>query len=139
MRAYNFVVEITPDFDDNQYRIRAIDFDQQCYEGRKTIYLPQFFKENNAYVQLCIKRLNAETVRQYQSEEQSLIAGRIRTSHYRIKELLDVMEQDTLSDTPKIHQLRQELADHYQNNDFLGCQTMGEIVKNSLRIVLRKH
>lgn len=139
MRAYNFVVDITPDFDDTQYRIRAIDFDQQCYEGRKTIYLPQFFKENNAYVQLCIKRLNAETVRQYQSEEQSLIAGRIRTSHYRMKELLDVMEQDTLSDTPKIHQLRQELAEHYQNNDFLGCQTMGEIVKNSLRIVLRKH
>lgn len=139
MRAYNFVVDITPDFDDTQYRIRAIDFDQQCYEGRKNIYLPQFFKENKAYVQLCVKRLNAETVRQYQSEEQSLIAGRIRTSHYRMKELLDTMEHDTLSDTEKVHQLRQELATHYQNNDFLGCQTMGEIVKNSLRIVLRTH
>lgn len=31
MRAYNFVMQITPDFDDFQFRIRAIDFDQQFY------------------------------------------------------------------------------------------------------------
>jgi hypothetical protein len=36
MRSYNYVVDITPDFDDVQYRIRAIDFDQQSYEGRKS-------------------------------------------------------------------------------------------------------
>ena len=30
MRSYNFVVDITPDIEDYQYRIRAIDFDQQC-------------------------------------------------------------------------------------------------------------
>src|ERR1019366_7689054 len=29
MRSYNFVVNITPDIEDFQYRIRAIDFDQQ--------------------------------------------------------------------------------------------------------------
>ena len=34
----------TPDFDDVQYRIKAIDFDQQTYEGRKTMYLPQYFR-----------------------------------------------------------------------------------------------
>lgn len=139
MRAYNFVVDITPDFDDTQYRIRAIDFDQQCYEGRRSIYLPQFFKENNAYVQLCIKRLNAETVRQYQSEEQSLIAARIRTSRYRLKALLDSMEHELLSSHSKVAQLRTELAQHYHSNLFDNCQTMGQIVKNSLRLVLQKH
>ena len=46
MRSYNCVVDITPDIEDYQYRIRAIDFDQQSYEGRKNLYLPQFFKEN---------------------------------------------------------------------------------------------
>lgn len=30
MRSYNFVVDITPDIEDYQYRLRAIDFDQQC-------------------------------------------------------------------------------------------------------------
>ena len=34
MRAYNYVVEMTPDFEQNQYRVRAIDFDQQSYEGK---------------------------------------------------------------------------------------------------------
>ena len=50
MRAYNFVIDVTADFDDVQYRFRAIDFDQQCYEGHKKIYLPQYFKENKHFV-----------------------------------------------------------------------------------------
>jgi len=48
MRSYNFVFDISTDFDDIQFRIRAIDFDQQSYEGRKNVYLPQFFKENGS-------------------------------------------------------------------------------------------
>ena len=43
MRSYNFVIDTMEDFDDTQYRFRAIDFDQQCYEGKKNLYLPQFF------------------------------------------------------------------------------------------------
>jgi hypothetical protein len=33
MRAYNFVVDVTQDFDQAQYRLRSIDFDQQSFEG----------------------------------------------------------------------------------------------------------
>jgi hypothetical protein len=46
MRSYNYVVVITQDFDRVQYRIRAMDFDQQCYEGNPRVYKPQFLKEN---------------------------------------------------------------------------------------------
>ena len=46
MRSYNYVIDVTPDFDAVQYRVRAIDFDQHAFEGRKKMYLPQFFKEN---------------------------------------------------------------------------------------------
>ena len=35
MRSYNYVVVITQDFDRIQYRLRAIDFDQQSYEGTR--------------------------------------------------------------------------------------------------------
>ena len=58
MRSYNFVVDITPDIEDYQYRIRCIDFDQQSYEGRKNLYLPQFFKENYPFVELSLSHLN---------------------------------------------------------------------------------
>ncbi|WP_339612020.1 hypothetical protein, partial [uncultured Planktosalinus sp.] len=46
MRSYNYVIVPTHDFDQVKYKIRAIDFDQQCYEGNLKVYRPQFFKEN---------------------------------------------------------------------------------------------
>ena len=36
MRSYNYVVVVTPDFEGAQLRIRAMDFDQQSYDGRKS-------------------------------------------------------------------------------------------------------
>src|SRR3954469_14552681 len=62
MRSYNFVVAVTPDIEGSQYRIRAIDFDQQSYEGRKNMYLPQFFKENYPFVELTMKYLNSDSI-----------------------------------------------------------------------------
>src|SRR5882724_11866653 len=109
MRSYNFVVEITPDIEDYQYRIRAIDFDQQSYEGRKSLYLPQFFKENYSYVDLSLKHLNKESIAQYQAEERTMITFRLATSRYRIKELLDVMSTDTISTEEKTNQLKAQL------------------------------
>ena len=64
MRSYNFVFDITQDFDDIQFRIRAIDFDQQSYEGRKNIYLPQFFKENQSFVKELNLNLQPDWIKQ---------------------------------------------------------------------------
>jgi len=139
MRAYNFVIDITPDFDDVQYRIRAIDFDQQCYEGRKNLYLPQFFKDNYRFVELCMQYMTAETVKQYQFEERTLIAKRIKNARYQLKDLMDVMALDRISTPEKVQQLGQDLTKHYQNNDFLKCGSMGAIVQTSLRTLLRVH
>jgi hypothetical protein len=137
MRSYNYVVDITPDFDDVQYRIRAIDFDQQSYEGKKSLYLPQFFKENNAVVELCTKLLTRESFEQYRNEERSLISRRVRLSRYKIKDLLDVMVKDEISSKEKTEHLKKELAKHYKNDVFLNCQSMGEVVKKSLALVLK--
>jgi hypothetical protein len=76
MRSYNFVVDITPDIEGNQYRIRAIDFDQQSYEGKLRLYMPQFFKENNNLVFMGIDSINEKTMKQYQQEERSIISHR---------------------------------------------------------------
>lgn len=139
MRAYNYVVDITPDFEEVHYRIRAIDFDQQSYEGKRTLYLPQFFKENNPIVQLCVKHMTPETVLQYQFEEQTLVGKRIKATRYMTKDLLDCMAHDTISDTEKTTVLKQGLADHYKNNAFIKCRSMGEIVKTSLKEMLKKN
>lgn len=139
MRAYNYVVDITPDFEDVHYRIRAIDFDQQSFEGKHKVYLPQFFKENNPMVELCVKHLNSQTVHQYQLEEQVLMARRIKATKYMTKELLDTMHTDEISDAEKVYQLKNELAQYYNNAVFLKAQTMGDLVKTSLKEMIRKN
>ena len=139
MRSYNFVVDITPDIEDYQYRIRAIDFDQQSYEGRKNFYLPQFFKENNPYVDLCLAHLNKESMAQYQAEERTLITFRLASSRYRIKELLDIMTTDEISTAGKIDQLKTELNAHLHTTAFSRCQSMGQVVKRHLKQTLQKN
>lgn len=139
MRSYNYVVDITPDFEEVHYRIRAIDFDQQSYEGKKTLYLPQFIKENNKLVQLCIHHMTPETVLQYQSEEHTLIAKRIKAARYMIKDLLDCMTHDHISTIEKTAQLRESLADHYKDKAYFKCKNMGDLVRSNLRSMLKKN
>ena len=138
MRSYNYVVDITPDIEGSQYRIRAIDFDQQSYEGWKSFYLPQYFRENNPIIYMGIEHLEAEAVRQYQLEERSLIARRARSSKVRLNKLLRRMIRDKISFEDKVHQLRSELAVHHRNDSFLQCNSMGELVLNNLKLVLQK-
>lgn len=137
MRSYNFVINITPDIEDVQYTIHAIDFDQQSYEGRKNLYLPQFFKENKPLVELVMKHLNTSTIAQYQAEEHTMMAFRLISSRYRIMELLDIMHNDTISKSEKIEQLRNELAEHHHQNFFLRSKNMGDILKMQLKQSLR--
>lgn len=139
MRSYNFVVDITPDVEDYQYRIRCIDFDQQSYEGRKNLYLPQFFKENFPLVDIALKQLNRESIEQYQFEERTMITYRLVSSRYRMKELLDCMQPDPISTPEKTAQLKAELARASGNEQFLKCRTMGEIVKMQLKQTLAVH
>ncbi|MES2774616.1 MAG: hypothetical protein V4722_10550 [Bacteroidota bacterium] len=139
MRSYNFVFEVLPDIEDFQYRIRAIDFDQQSYEGRKNLYLPQFFKENRALVEMTLGLLNKESIEQYQTEERTIMAFRVASTRYRIMELLNIMSNDVISTPEKIYQLKHELAAFFGNHHFTRCTSMGQIVKLNLKQTLRKN
>jgi hypothetical protein len=136
MRAYNFIVNITPDIIDFQYRIRAIDFDQQSYEGRKNLYLPQFFKENKPFVDIVLKHLNKESIAQYQAEERTMMTFRLASSRYRMKEIIDLMSKDNISKPEKIKQLSDELNEHFQSDAFSNAKTMGQIVKIQMKQLL---
>mgnify|MGYP001627243890 CR=1 FL=1 len=139
MRSYNYVIDITPDFEDVQYRVRAIDFDQQCYEGRRNIYLPQFFKENNPVVWLCGRLLNLPTMQQYQDEERSLIARRYISEHQRLFALLECMKRNPREPQDKVMQLARELGEHHRTDRFDTCDSMGAIVETHLAIALGRH
>ena len=138
MHSSNFVVDVTPDFEEVSYRIRAIDFDQQSYEGRRAIYLPQYFKQNNPLIELGLKHMTPATVRQYQREERSLISNRMSSARLKIKDLMDCMCNDTLSRPDYIDSLKGDLHRFYGDKDFLKCRNMGDLVKLSLMMVFRR-
>ena len=137
MRAYNFVMDITPDIENYQYRIRPIDFDQQCYEGNKKFYLPQFYKENYEYVKLVLSQLSPDVIAQYQDEEKTSMAYRIMSNREQLMELFNIMIKDELSEGYKIRQLRDELNDHFKTSSFAKCHTMGAIVKKQLKQLIQ--
>ena len=137
MHSSNFVIDVTPDFEETHYRIRAIDFDQQSYEGKKSIYLPQYFKENNALIQLGMEYITPESMRQYQREERALIATRVKSSQLELEDILQTMEKDQLAPATNVDQLKNELAKHYQVDSFLQCKSMGELLRKSLSLVIK--
>lgn len=136
MRSYNFVVDLTPDFEGLQVRIRSMDFDQQSYSGKKSFYFPQFFKDNNPLVFFCTQELIPSTAQQYQVEERALIVRRIKASHLRLRKLLAEMRRDEISTPEKVNQLKESLAEHYRNERFLEADTMGDLVTESLSTLI---
>lgn len=82
--------------------------------------------------------MSSETVRQYQLEERSLIASRIKNDYQRINQLMAIMVKDKISSPEKVDKLKKELAYHHKNNIFLDCKTMGEIVLTNIELVLKK-
>ena len=132
MRSYNFVFVITPDFEGSQVRIRAMDFDQQSYHWRKNFYRPQFFKDNTPLVKFCNKHLHLKTAFQYQREEQTLMLHRAEIASARLASLLKVMKQDPIAPLENVHRLRESLAEHFQDPGYLRCESMGDIVVESM-------
>jgi len=139
MRAYNYVVVLTHDFDRIQYRLRAIDFDQQSFEGNSKVYKPQYLKENNTLVNMSLELLQRGSIEQYENEERSLLAKRAISSSYRLDNLLKCMQQDQLSTKEKIKQLKGELFDLTKDVKFKKSTNMGDILKSALDFIIRNY
>ncbi|MFD1553377.1 hypothetical protein DNU06_06845 [Putridiphycobacter roseus] len=137
MRAYNFVVEIIQDFDTIQYRFRPIDFDQQCYEGRKNMYLPQFYVDNRELVELAQELLSIEVANQYMREERVAMKKRYLTRKQRTKSLFRRMKRDNLSTPENRNNLAKELKAYHNNySGFTDGMSMGEILVKHMELKL---
>ncbi len=137
MRAYNWVVVVNQDFDQMQYRIRCIDFDQQSYEGRHRMYLPQFYKENLPYVLLTQNNMSIATAGQYVNEEQALLRKRYAFSEHLIKQLLGIMKRDQISKPEYVKMLGRELTKFHSNPQFAQLTTMGDLLEENIKVRLK--
>jgi hypothetical protein len=137
MRSYNFVVIPIYDFDQLVFKIRAIDFDQQCYEGSFKLYKPFLFKENFLYSKLVQDKLNQNAIEQYQNEERSILVKRLLDSETRFEDLLKAMKLTRLAPLEHIEQLREEIYDYTFDLEFKKAESMGEIVEVALNFMKR--
>ncbi|WP_117884468.1 hypothetical protein [Aureibaculum luteum] len=139
MRSYNYVMVLTHDFDRILYRIRAIDFDQQSFEGNPKVYKPQFLKENNKLVEMTLDLLRQESIDQYKLEERSLLAKRAASEDTRLSQVLDCMCKDVISTPEKVTELKEGLLELTGDVEFKKANNMGDILKSALGFVGRNY
>ena len=135
MRAYNFVIIPTHDFDHVVYKIRAIDFDQQSYEGKFMVYRPQFFKENIRLIDLVRLKLTKDSIFQYKVEERSIVARRITSSKLRLNKILDVMKNSTVSTNENVNRLKTGIYSYTNESSFNECNSMGDVMKATFNYI----
>ena len=139
MRCYNFVITTLSNNEPDQYIICAIDFDQQCHEGRINCYFPQLCKENEGYVEMVLKNLDNAEIAQIQRIELEATAGRMASFERRLMALSYSLVKDELSENYKVLLLRSELNDYFKTQQFSACNTMGAIVREQLKQSVRMH
>src|SRR6056300_304050 len=139
MRSYNYVIVPTHDFDQVIYKIRAIDFDQQSYEGKFNIYRPQFFKENLKMVQLVSDGMQKLSINQYKTEERSILVKRLKSYTERISLLLNCMQEDDISTKAHVKLLKMKIFEYTQDVKFKKCKNMGEVLERSLEFLTRNY
>ncbi|WP_432221181.1 hypothetical protein ACRASX_10490 [Flavobacterium sp. TMP13] len=137
MRAYNYVIVPIHDFDQVVYKIRPIDFDQQCYEGNFKVYRPQFFKENGPMIKLIKEKLEERSIFQYKDEERAILAKRIHSAESRIRKLLHIMRHDTVSSDENLGQLKMELYRYTNDMNFKNAQSMGHVMGAAFAFIAR--
>ena len=136
MRAVNYVVDITPDFEEVQYRVRPIDFDQQCYEKRLEVYRPHLFPDNKPVDDLVREHLNVPTIVQYRQEERSQTARRIQAESRRYTALLSTMRKTPIAPQDHVEQLATELDAYHECKEFTGAASMADLVVRHLQRLL---
>ncbi len=136
MRSVNYVVDITPDFEEVQYRVRAIDFDQQSYEGNGNTYLAFRYRSNRDVTRLAFNVLNRRTIDQYVAEEHAQMSRRAKVESSRLRALLGIMRREDLAPREHVARLARELGRMHGDSRYGDCQTMGELTARHISLML---
>jgi len=136
MRSVNYVVQVTPDFEKVQYRVRPIDFDQQSYQGKGNVYLAYRFGSNNLVTRLSFREMNRATIAQYAEEERVQMVQRAVLGKRRLRAILKVMAREELAPSENVIGLREDLGEIHQTMVFEKCSTMGQLTEAHIQYML---
>jgi len=77
--------------------------------------------------------LDLKTAYQYQREERTLLLQRAEAAAQRLDILLDAMHGDVICPPEHVIHLRQGLAEHFETDVFLKCESMAALVRENMR------
>jgi hypothetical protein len=132
MRAVNYIVDITPDFEEVQYRVRPVDFDQQSYEPALEVYRPHLFADNKPVDELVRSHLNIPTIVQYRQEERAQTARRIQAEERRYQALISTMKKTPIAPEDHVAALAAGLDEYHHCHEFAGSATMADLLVKHL-------
>ena len=136
MRSVNYVVDVTPDFEEVQYRVRPIDFDQQSYQGKAKTYMSYRYDSNKKVTHLSFREMNRQTIAQYAEEERTQMARRASLEKSRLHALLRTMAMEKLAPKEHTYKLKAQLAKTHKTDLFDRCESMGELTKAHIEYIL---
>jgi hypothetical protein len=125
MRSYNFVVNTLP----HSSHIRAIDFDQQCYEGRLKFYFPRFYKENVQLVNWCDQYFTEDAQLHIKKAARLNFVKTYTDNASRVNDLLQALLHAEISEPYKVLQLKNDLEIAFGKNAYRACTTMASVLQ----------
>jgi hypothetical protein len=84
-------------------------------------------------------KLKADSIIQYKIEERSTISRRLIISDDRMKQLISIMKEDTISSADKIKNLKNEIFKFTNENSFIKSKSMGELMEKTLEYLKRNY
>ena len=89
--------------------------------------------ENLPLVKFCTSLLDRKTAYQYEREERTLLLRRADSASQRLDLLIGAMSRDAIAPEENVLTLRQGLAEHFDADEFLACESMGALLRENLR------
>lgn len=84
-------------------------------------------------------KLKADSIIQYKIEERSTISRRLIISDDRMKQLINIMKEDTISSADKVENLKNEIFKFTNENSFIKSKSMGELMEKTLNYLRRNY
>ncbi len=88
-------------------------------------------------VKLVKEKLEDSSIDQYKHEERAVLAKRIISAENRIKRLMRIMRNDTISTEEHVAQLKKELYSYTHDLNFKKAKSMGEIMSAAFEFITR--
>ena len=134
MRSYNFVFVLTPGFRGRGRCASARWISTSSHTtAEETFTCRSFSGRTLALVQFCDQHAESRPPTSTSARSRRCMLQRAELAAARLDLLLDAMARDPIAPEENVIRLREGLAEHFDADVYLKCETMGALVRENMR------